>query len=323
MSLLVYSHANGPSEWPLVPSTSTSLQVSQPAHAYIPHDLSVDAVYGHLVIPTGSQHHVTPVHPLSDPQYSLPLPSHATHPTLHSNDPSLGLPRFCPSQAQLFRPIDPTVSFHTPSDLVPIVFPVFASTTDPLALARYYTFSRGLIFGLRFTSAKTQALINGDLSHTLIHPAIVHASTLWGLALIARYQGHLLDDAVQASHYSAAYASLLVPPTTRESAVDDIQARAVLALYEYNKKNLVAGGKWLREAVWTVRQAGLQVTLPNRTSGVRNDVTLYIAATAEDQERDALCNLAYVDMGNKILLDTESNLDEETQTAINRMLVSC
>jgi hypothetical protein len=306
-----------------VSSTSTSLQVSQQAHAYIPHDPSVDAVYGHLIIPTRSQNHVTPVYPLLDPQHSLPLPSHATQPTLHPNEPSLNPAQLHPSQAQLFRTIDPTVSFYAPSALVSIIFPVFASTTDPLAPARYYTFSRGLIFGLRFTPAKTQALINGDLSHTLIHPAIVHASTLWGLALIARSQGHLLDDAVQASHYSAAYASLLVPPTTRESAVDDIQARAVLAVYEYNKKNVAAGGKWLREAVWTVRQAGLQVTLPSKTSGVRNDMTLYIAPTAEDQERDALCNLAYVDMGNKILLDTESNLDEGMQMAINRMLVRC
>jgi hypothetical protein len=131
-----------------------------------------------------------------------------------------------------------------------------------------------------------------------------------------------MDATLQAGYYRAAYASLRIPPTTRESAVDDVQARSILALYDFNSLNIVAGDKWLREAVGTARQAGLSITLPSRMSGVRDDVALYVAATAEDQERDALCTLAYVDTGKRILVNTESRFDEELQRPLTQLLVS-
>jgi hypothetical protein len=221
-----------------------------------------------------------------------------------------------------FGPANSLPSLNTPNELIPIVFPVFAATTDILSLSRYYLFANGIIFGIHFTSAKTQALINGDLSNTIIRSASVHASTLWGLALIARSHGNLLDDTVQSQHYSAAYMALQIPPKTRESAVDDIQARAVLAIYDFNKKNIVSGCTWLREAAWSIRQAGLQFTLPDRTSGIRNDASLYVAATAQDQERDALCYLVCVDVGARMLINAESSLGDDVQHSVAQLLVS-
>jgi hypothetical protein len=280
-------------------------------------DSSRNESHGQFTASADAQSHAALCYPCSDSQYASSLPwsngSEALDPdTTH----------FHSSQAQAFQPSDPTVSFYTPSDVVPIVYPVVAATTDRLALARYYTFCRGLMLGLRFTSAKTQALLNGDLSHTLVHPALVHVAALWGIVSIADSQRHPLDDVIPTSHYNAACVSLLVPPMTRSSAVDDVQARAVLALYKYRQEDLVGGRKWLREAVWTVRQAGLKITLPSQTSGVRDDITLYIAATPEDQERDALCTLAYVDTGTRILFNTESHLDGESQQSLTQLLVS-
>jgi hypothetical protein len=282
---------------------------------------SVDAPYDNYSAKTNIQNIVSH-YPLSDLSYPYSLPFDPAPQALCLDNFGFDIPIFYPPEGQVIPPIDPTVSFYANRDIVSIVFPTFAATTNPLALARYYTFSRGLLFGVRFTSAKTQALINGDLSHALIHPAVVHTATLWGLVLMARSQDHPLDDAIPASYYNAAHASLLIPPVTRSSAVDDVQARAFLALYTYSKANAVAGRKWLREAAWTAQQAGLKITLPSRMSGVRDDVTLYVAATAEDQERDALCTLAYVDTGSKILLDTESHLDEGLQRSLTQLVVS-
>jgi hypothetical protein len=275
-------------------------------------------------MPANVQHHL-------EPHYSLPGLQHVFTriPPQSIDTASIGLPDVHPSETQVFRPLDFSnfpldfnTIHHMPSDIVPIAYPVFSTTTNPLAIARQYVFSRGLKFGLRFTSAKTQALLNGDLSHALVHPAIVHATTLWGLLMTAHSRGHHMDATLQAGYYRAAYASLRIPPTTRESAVDDVQARSILALYDFNSLNIVAGDKWLREAVGTARQAGLSITLPSRMCGVRDDVALYVAATAEDQERDALCTLAYVDTGKRILVNTESRFDEELQRSLTQLLVS-
>jgi hypothetical protein len=193
---------------------------------------------------------------------------------------------------------------------------------DQPTLSRHHVFANGLTLGLRFTSVKTQALIHGDLSDTIIGSACVHASTLWGLALIARAQGEVPDDALQATYHSAAHASLQNPPTTRDLIVDGIQARVVLAIYDFNRQNLVAGNRWLHEAVWCIRQAGLRFTLPDQTSGIRNDWTLYIAPTAQDQERDALCYLVSVDLGNRMITNAKSSFEDDMQQSVAQLLVS-
>jgi hypothetical protein len=308
------------SEWPSLPVPSPGVPMLAGRHE--PFSMawgsSCNKSHGQLALSTGAQSHTAPCYPCSNSQFTPSSPWYNITPealypyTTHFHSP----------QVQAFQPSDPTVSFYNSSDIVPIVFPMVAATTDRLALARYHTFCRGLMLGFRFTSAKTQALLNGDLSHTLVHPALVHVATLWGLVSIAHSQRHPLDDAIPTSHYNAAYASLLVPPTNRSSAVDDVQARVVLALYAYKQENLVGGRERLREAVWIVRRAGLKVILPSRMSGVRDDMSLYIAATAEDQERDAMCSLAYVDTGTRILLNTESHFDEESQQSLTQLLVS-
>jgi hypothetical protein len=302
---------------PLVPSASISTPDTWRREITVPNSLPTNPAHGYVGISVDPGNPVTPQHQLIGSQYTNILPLYDLSEPLHPGN--IELAQHHPPEENR---ADTFIPSSIPQEMVPIIFPVFSATTDPLSIARYYFFANGIIFGLRFTSAKTQAWINGDLSNTIIRSASVHASNLWGLTLLARSQGSQLDDAVQATHYSAACASLRIPTTTRESIADDIQARVVLAIYDFDKRNFVAGRTLLREAVWSIRQAGLEFTLPSRTSGIRNDATLYVAATAKDHERDALCHLVSVDIGARMILNVESALDASMQLSIAQLLVS-
>jgi hypothetical protein len=170
-----------------------------------------------------------------------------------------------------------------------------------LANARNYAFAfGGIIYGLRFTPAKTQALLEGDLSGSVLHPAAVRAAELWGLALLARVptppstptatgnsnhphnQGASsssnfsnfdpnsnphpipLTEPARAFYTAAATAALSTPLTSRGAAVDAVQARTLLSLYHINQADMVGGAHWLRSACWIVSKAGLRLTLPDR-----------------------------------------------------------
>jgi hypothetical protein len=270
-----------------------------------------------MSIAAQAKHHAIPYYqPIEFRNGSLQDLPEETHP----GDKTFAHPH--PSPTQTSGPTNAFISPRISEPITTVTLPVFPAATDQLTFARHHVFANGLTLGLRFTSVKTQALIHGDLSDTIIGSACVHASTLWGLALIARAQGEVPDDALQATYHSAAHASLQNPPTTRDLIVDGIQARVVLAIYDFNRQNLVAGNRWLHEAVWCIRQAGLRFTLPDQTSGIRNDWTLYIAPTAQDQERDALCYLVSVDLGNRMITNAKSSFEDDMQQSVAQLLVS-
>jgi hypothetical protein len=153
-----------------------------------------------------------------------------------------------------------------------------------LANARTYAFAfGGIIYGLRFTPPKTRALLAGDLSGAVLHPAAVRVTELWGLALLARVptppstptatgnsnpninpnpHQSLLTEPARAFYAAAANAALSLPPTSRGAAVDSAQARTLLALYHINQADIAGGAHWMRSACWLVRKAGLRLTLP-------------------------------------------------------------
>jgi hypothetical protein len=307
-------------EWPLVVPTAMATSIVQQTRSSFPKDSFTDTAHSHVTVAADHHHHGAPYYQLVESQIV-----HAqTSTTLDAIHPGYGIvpPHLHPSRTEASRPPEISILSSTYHERIQVPFPTFNVTSDPLTFARHCLFANGLAFGFRFTSTKTQAILFGDLSSTIVRSACVHVSTLWGLALVARAQGQVPDVALQAAYHCAAHTSLQIPPTTQESAVDDIQARAALAVYDFNRQNLVAGSRWLREAISSIRQAELQFTLPTRTNGIRNDSTLYIAATAQDQERDALCYLVGVDLAARMLFNTKSSLSDDMQQSVAKLLVS-
>jgi hypothetical protein len=147
----------------------------------------------------------------------------------------------------------------------------------------------------------------------------VHATHIWGLALIARAEGAAIDDALLAPHLSMAQAALAIPAGNSEGAVDDVAAFSLLALYAYNVRDIALGTKWMMDAVTTAQEVGLRISLPLVMNGMHAspESAHTRVATFEEQERDALVNLVIIDYAARMLISTPSQpweaLDQESK----------
>jgi hypothetical protein len=107
------------------------------------------------------------------------------------------------------------------------------------------------------------------------------------------------------------------PLLSREDAVDDVEALSLLTLYAFNLQNVALGTRWVLEAVATAQRAGLGISLPLAPgSGVRlepESARFRFPATPEEQERDTITNLVFLDFAGRMVISAPSRVEDLEQ----------
>jgi hypothetical protein len=109
-----------------------------------------------------------------------------------------------------------------------------------------------LQFGFRFTFAKEQAIVLGDLSNTIIHPFFIHFAHMFGCNIYLEQQRNYVQLPILGVHLQLALASLV--EMTEDDPLSFAQAcffMMIACMYNYNS---ALGKRCLNLVISTVRR---------------------------------------------------------------------
>ncbi|KAF9525601.1 hypothetical protein CPB83DRAFT_909072 [Crepidotus variabilis] len=174
---------------------------------------------------------------------------------------------------------------------------------DDFRELRQIFIQHGIVLGQSYTRDKWRALREGDASCSVIHPAVVHVAQLFGARIANRHRIEMaLVDEEQ--HLNNALMLLTILPMSVPEAVAHIQCYSLLAVHYMKRRDITTGRDWLLKADNLVRQFNLHINPPadgvNRNARHEglDDGHPYkdlISFDEEDEMRDALCQLLYID----------------------------
>lgn len=175
---------------------------------------------------------------------------------------------------------------------------------DTLASRRRRLFmENGVVLGQSATREKWHAVLIGDTSWTVVHPALVHIAQLFGARIVNRLRPHMqpLDED---THLNVALMLLSMPPMTVADAITHIQCCCLLSVHYMKAPDIATAREWILKADTIVRQFDLHITPPMQGQERSNPrdylgedcpYRLLVAIDDDDEKRDVLCQLLYID----------------------------
>ncbi|KAH6904900.1 hypothetical protein BKA70DRAFT_1431483 [Coprinopsis sp. MPI-PUGE-AT-0042] len=141
----------------------------------------------------------------------------------------------------------------------------------------------GVVLGQSATREKWHAVLIGDTSWTVVHPALVHIAQLFGARIVNRMRPHM-QPIDEDTHLNVALMLLSMPPMTIADAITHIQCCCLLSVH-YMKFDLHI----------TPPIEGQQRSNPSAYLGEDCPYRLLVATDDDDEKRDVLCQLLYID----------------------------
>lgn len=166
----------------------------------------------------------------------------------------------------------------------------------------------GVKLGILHTQDKLEALQAGDMSGTIIHPVLVHASHLFGCSLP---HPDVIPQPIEEATHLGSVMEILSSPFPTYDAVPYIQACCLIAMHLFCGRDLCTGRDFLLKAVRMVSQANLHITLPACDMRPRDCSAPLLALDSADEERGALCQLLYIDRACGLLYQLPSLLSRQ------------
>ncbi|EPT06015.1 hypothetical protein FOMPIDRAFT_96500 [Fomitopsis schrenkii] len=164
--------------------------------------------------------------------------------------------------------------------------------------------------GVSLSPEKMQAIVNGDLSGTVVHPVLVYAGQVIGCLFWQQRHRITLNSAVEAMLLKLVEQAMLDSP----NVVTRLQVHCLLAIYFLAKRLMREGREQLMKAA--------QVALHNnlRLDAYAAEVLTSMGDTSEEAQEHicALCQLMYIDKAVAIVFNDPSlltaDLDQQLQT---------
>lgn len=175
--------------------------------------------------------------------------------------------------------------------------------------------AHAIVLGIYLRPAKWEAIEKGDLSGTVVHPAMVHLSLLDGgvYYLIQRGGGQLPFDLDLQLHRALAAVEQQTP-----DPITAIQIYGLISWYVFYKRNFPEGQAYLAKCWDIVRVNHLRIAYP-----IMNTILGLGEPDDDTQEQiTALCQMVYLDKSAELVLKLPPVLPKEFEEQVDKIPVS-
>ena len=186
--------------------------------------------------------------------------------------------------------------------------------THDIPPSRSLFLSHQIQLGFYLRDAKVQAVISGDLSGRIVHPALVHLAQLVGAFLWKLHHKTEVLIVSEDMEMLKVLGALEYPP----DPVTLLVIYIVLGEYLYFKRQTEAGRLYLVKASQVMTAQELQLSTPNVHA------LLSMGEPDEDTKEfiTAICQLTYIDKATMLVLGVPSFLDPEYDRQLRALTVS-
>jgi len=119
--------------------------------------------------------------------------------------------------------------------------------------------------GFRFTSAKQEAILSGDLSNTIIHPFFIHFAHLFGCNMYQEHRGHYSHLLLLDAHLHFARDALL-SMKEGDDPLSFAQACFLMFLVCIYNQNIYLGSRYMKLVAGTIKRNDIRF-VPRHTVG--------------------------------------------------------
>ncbi|KAI0341681.1 hypothetical protein BDW22DRAFT_1485146 [Trametopsis cervina] len=186
------------------------------------------------------------------------------------------------------------------------------SDTPSDAHLRALYIAHSATLGVYLRSSKCQAIKAGDISGTVVHPAVVHLALLLGGIFWHMYPSATLSAVNEEAELQRAIQSLYTHPP---DPVTLVMVYCTLAWYTFFNRRLSEGQAWVIKAHEAARQHHLRI-LPEDVAAIielnqPNEDTKEMIAT--------ICQLVYFDKAATLVLKLPSGLETEFDQQLKQL----
>ncbi|KAJ7700889.1 hypothetical protein B0H17DRAFT_214881 [Mycena rosella] len=209
------------------------------------------------------------------------------------------------------------------------VIPIVETPVEKLFRLRKLFLSKRLQFGFVLPIHKLEAVTNGDLSGTVVHPVLVHVSHLWGYMLdyYERYETWIYapdkngDEVTQMRLILGSLAGMLGPAP---DAVTTLFTYLSVSLYFFHKADFSRGQEFLSVASTTAMTNDLDLAALGSIPVEEEAKGLYSLHPISDADelRSTFSHLIYVGVSAQVVLTAPPVLDPRILEKFDLMLNS-
>lgn len=168
-------------------------------------------------------------------------------------------------------------------------------------------------YGCVLSDEKMQAVLSGDLSAMIVHPAFTYLGQLIG-CIMWQIQRHMfIFPQVEYEQLQ-----LLLHALQDIDPISEIQARYLLTIYYLLKKQMVEGEEQLCLAVDVVRRHNIRFPL---ISDVFDSLQMQEATPEQVELVGVLAHLIYIDRCSSVVLRVPTRLDKDFEDALKNLAV--
>jgi len=139
------------------------------------------------------------------------------------------------------------------------------SPTDLNMTFRLFFLAHRSQLGFRFTSAKQEAILSGDLSNTIIHPFFIHFAHLFGCNMYQEHRGHYSHLLLLDAHLHFARDALL-SMKEGDDPLSFAQACFLMFLVCIYNQNIYLGSRYMKLVAGTIKRNDIRF-VPRHTVG--------------------------------------------------------